>query len=140
MKKLKERFTLSQAKGFTLIEVVVVMAIIAVLALLVIGAITVARNTAKETTHKSNAKTLQVGLEAYYAKNKSYPTTSGSFNGTATIVSVTLAGSDTDECGSGTVARGGTYAWNSTDAKYTITPYDAACKAAMTGTDVITGP
>ena len=48
VKKLKKN------QGFTLIELVVVMAIIAVLAVLVIGAITVARNTAAETTNRSN--------------------------------------------------------------------------------------
>ena len=51
-------------QGFTLIEVVVVMAIIAVLAVLIVGAITIARNTAKETVHRSNARTIKAGMEA----------------------------------------------------------------------------
>ncbi len=59
--------------GFTLIELVVVMAIIAVLATLIIGAIKIARTTAAETEHMSDARTLQAGLEAYYARYKSYP-------------------------------------------------------------------
>lgn len=59
-------------KGFTLIELVVVMAIIAVLALLVIGAIIVARRTATETTNRSNMKTVQTALEATFAKYKTY--------------------------------------------------------------------
>lgn len=51
----------------------VVMAIIAVLAVLFIGAITVARNSAKETTNRTNAKTLQIGLEAKFTTNQAYP-------------------------------------------------------------------
>lgn len=60
------------SKGFTLIELVVVMAIIAVLAVLIIGAIVVARRTATETTNRSNTSALQVSLEAYYSRNKVY--------------------------------------------------------------------
>lgn len=59
--------------GFTLIEVIVVMAIIAVLAALIVGAVTLARNTAKETIHRGNAKTLQAGAEAHYSKHRYYP-------------------------------------------------------------------
>lgn len=60
-------------RGFTLIEVVVVMAIIAVLAVLVTGAITVARRTSRETTNRANAKVVQTAMEAYVARNNSSP-------------------------------------------------------------------
>lgn len=63
---------MQQKRGFTLIEVVIVMAIIAVLAALVVGAITIARKTATETTNRNNAKTLNTCLEAYYARFKAY--------------------------------------------------------------------
>jgi prepilin-type N-terminal cleavage/methylation domain-containing protein len=59
-------------KGFTLIELVVVMAIIAVLAVIIIGAIVVARNTATETTNRTNANILRTGLEQYYSRYKAY--------------------------------------------------------------------
>lgn len=59
-------------KAFTLIEVMVVMAIIAVLAVLIIGAIQLARRTSTETTHRSNAKTVQTALERQYAQFKEY--------------------------------------------------------------------
>ena len=59
--------------GFTLIELVVVMAIIAVLALLVIGAIVAARNAQKRTVHRGNAATIQTAMEAMYTKNQAYP-------------------------------------------------------------------
>jgi len=66
MKKLRKN------QGFTLIELVVVMAIIAVLAVLIIGAITVARRSATESANRANARTLQACLEGYFAKNKNY--------------------------------------------------------------------
>lgn len=59
-------------KGFTLVELLVVMALIAVLAVLILGAIQLARNTATETTHRSNAKVVQAALEAQFAKYKRY--------------------------------------------------------------------
>lgn len=59
-------------KGFTLIELMVVMALMAVLAVLVLGAVQLARNTATETIHRSNAKAVQTALEANYAKYKVY--------------------------------------------------------------------
>lgn len=60
-------------KGFTLIEIVVVMAIIAVLAVLVVGAITVARRTSDETRNRSAAKAIATALEARYSQNRTYP-------------------------------------------------------------------
>lgn len=59
--------------GFTLIELVVVMAIIAVLSMLIIGAIVMARRVSIETTHRSNLRTVRVALEAKYANDKKYP-------------------------------------------------------------------
>lgn len=126
-------------KGFTLIELVVVMALIAILAALGVGAIIVARNTAKETTHKSNAKTIQTGLEAFFAKNGTYPT-AGTYSFTtasgSSYANVSLA--STAECTVAAQSGGGSLVITSTG--YTITPYDAACTTALTGTAVITGP
>lgn len=70
-------------KGFTLIELVVVMAIIAVLSVLIIGAITVARRMSTETANRGTAKSVQTGLEAYFGQHKAYPASSGtvSFHG-----------------------------------------------------------
>jgi len=146
MKKLKKEFTLREAKGFTLIELVVVMAIIAVLALLIIGAITVARNTATETTHRSNLHSVQAALEAYYASNRAYPA-AGTYSfatitdGAAGHATATLA--TTSEC-SGTRAGGGsviiTAAADASGHWYTLTPGTSACTADLTGTNIISGP
>lgn len=70
---LSRKSSLKTNQGFTLIEVVVVMAIIAVLAALVVGAITVARKTAIETQARTDARTIQTGLEAYFAQHRAYP-------------------------------------------------------------------
>lgn len=59
-------------RGFTLIEVMVVMAIITILAALIIGTITLARKTGIETTHRYNAKSVSVGLEGYRSKTRNY--------------------------------------------------------------------
>jgi len=59
-------------KGFTLIELVVVMAVIAVLALVLIGAIIAARNTASNTANRANANTIRIGLEAHFARHNAY--------------------------------------------------------------------
>ncbi|MEI7690632.1 MAG: type II secretion system protein [bacterium] len=69
-------------KGFTLVEVAVVMAIIAVLSLLIIGAITLVRNASAETRHRANATSVQISYEWAYSRERSYPHTSGneSFN------------------------------------------------------------
>lgn len=111
-------------KGFTLIELVVVMAIIAILALMVLGAVIAARNMSLETKHRNNGKALQVGMEKYYASNKKYPTLSAvTFTSAATTLNVTL--DSTSEC-TGTALGGGMVA-SSTDTTFAIQPYDSTC-------------
>lgn len=135
MKKLRSK------QGFTLIEVVVVMAIIAILALLVVGAITVARRAARETAHRANGKSIQAGFEAYFASNKIYPAyTNVNFNSTS------ITGSDTGQlnvkidagstsCGNG----GGTV--NSTTKRYDIYVAKEDCTGtAASNLEAISGP
>ena len=128
-------------KGFTLIELVVVMALIAVLAALGVGAIIVARNTAKDTTNKSNARALRVGFEAFFAKNGQYPTAASgaTFDATATILNVKL---NTSTCPAAKLGGG---LVDYTTSAYTITPYlvngTTDCSLAATATSgLITGP
>ncbi len=122
-------------KGFTLIELVVVMAIIAVLSVLIIGAITVARRMSVETANRGTAKSVQTGLEAYYGKNKVYPASSGSVTFDAIVATggslngtVTLQGA---QCtGVATTWKGGGYV------EYTSTGYilhiaDYTCDAKL---------
>lgn len=146
--------------GFTLIELMVVMAIIAVLAVLFIGAITIARNTAKETTNRSNGKTLQVAIEAYFTKMAGYPAqntvgtmqaapTFTTFAAAASTLGVTLSNEPTGctaaWAGGGRVVASSTAATVTTPAlnklvNYVIIPADAACGADQAIGNIITGP
>lgn len=58
--------------AFTLIELMVVMAIIAVLLTIVFGAIRLAKKTSLEATHRANAATLRTAMEIYYSKYRVY--------------------------------------------------------------------
>lgn len=60
-------------KGFTLVEVVVVMAIIAVLATLVIGAIRIARTSAIETQKRVTLRDVSAALQVFYTKKGRMP-------------------------------------------------------------------
>lgn len=117
--------------GFTLIELVVVMAIIAIIATLGVGAIIVARNTARLTVHKKNAEVIHAAFESYLVAHGVYPTLNKSFDGAAEILNVTL--SATPEC---TVLThlGGGGVWN-TATGYRIVTYAADCNTVMSGID-----
>lgn len=140
---------LKKNQGFTLIEVVVVMAIIAVLAALIIGAITVARNTAEETIHRSNAHAIQVALEAMYAKTRSYdPSITYIGNGNLFVIALRLSSYQNElvtlqntAC-TNLVTRGGgrvTFSTTPGAPAYTIVVEDAACSNVLNG-DTIQGP
>lgn len=115
-------------KGFTLIELVVVMAIIAVLALLIIGAIVVARRAQIRTANLANAQTLQTGLEAAYGRSGSYPTADVSngdtFAEAAAALGVDLGGGACDGNDGGVVTEIGL-------AYYILTPQDGTCNAEL---------
>lgn len=83
---------MQKKKAFTLIELVVVMALIAILATLIIAAIVAARNAAADTQRRSNAHSVQTGLEAFYARQKSYPPAAAGL--TAIVDAVNAGGSN----------------------------------------------
>lgn len=130
-------------KGFTLIELVVVMAIIAVLAMLVVGAIIVARNTAKETANRTNAKAIEAAMEAAYSRTRTYPTFAAGTTLTTAATNAALSGVNLDTktaCTSGTYSGGGTIVTDTTagNPAYTITIGKYSCDAGVG--DTITGP
>ena len=63
-------------RGFTLIEMLIVIAVIGVLAVAVLSAINPVEQMrkARDTRRRSNAAELLNGLERYYATNEEYPT------------------------------------------------------------------
>jgi len=61
-------------KGFTLIELLVVIAIIGLLSTLAVVALGSARQKARDAKRLSDLRSVQNGLEMYYAEKAAYPT------------------------------------------------------------------
>jgi|GEM_PF-740314 len=64
---------ITKKKGFTLVEVVVVIAIMAMLMSLAVVTINIVRRQSRNAKLRDDARTIAAGLEAYYAANKKYP-------------------------------------------------------------------
>src|SRR6056297_2839321 len=75
--------TKTKKKGFTLIELMVVVAIMGLLAALAVISLNNARARARDARRISDVKQVQTALELYYLDNHQYPDTptDGSFNG-----------------------------------------------------------
>ena len=130
-------------KGFTLIELVVVMAIIAILALMVIGAILVARASASRTQNINNANAIRAGIEADFAKhpNTGYTARAGSFQAVAAGLGITLGSSVCNAAASANEGGGTVTVTAGRIGPYTVTPSDVTTAQACTGTlTPITGP
>ena len=78
-------------KAFTLIELLIVVAIIAILAAIAVPNFLEAQTRAKVSRAKADMRTVATGLESYYIDNNKYPTDrpvrplQGNFGGTETI-------------------------------------------------------
>jgi general secretion pathway protein G len=64
---------LSSQKGFTLLELLVVIVVIGILALLVIPNLTSAPKKARDIQRKTDMRAVQKALEEYYVSNSAYP-------------------------------------------------------------------
>lgn len=67
----------SKLKGFTIIELLVVLAIAALLLSFTFALFSNARSKSRDATREAHMKTLQNALTLYATNNKTYPTTSG---------------------------------------------------------------
>jgi prepilin-type N-terminal cleavage/methylation domain-containing protein len=123
---------MKKQKGFTLIELVVVMAIIAILMVVLIGAILAARNAATNTTNKANANSIRIGLEAHYSKYGEYcgskggitcPAAGTGFTALATSLNSKL-GTDAVKLGTTSSTNGGGTATAIGSAAVTLQPVD----------------
>lgn len=77
----------SSSRGFTIVELVVVIVVIGILASITIVAYSGVTNSANKTSAQANATSVQKVAEAYNADNGQYPTTTllNSYNGTTRI-------------------------------------------------------
>ena len=76
--RLSKRVNTAREDGFTLIELLIVIVILGILAGIVVFAVGTASTDSKLSACKADKKTLSTALEAYKAKNGSYPTTAQS--------------------------------------------------------------
>lgn len=74
MKKNIRSKSNATAKGFTLVELLVVISIIGLLSSIVLSSLSVARSKARDTQRISDIHNLQTALELYRASNGAYPT------------------------------------------------------------------
>lgn len=65
-------------KGFTLVELLVVVSLIGILSTLVIANLNSARERARDAQRKSDLRNIQTALRLYYNDNGRYPAASGS--------------------------------------------------------------
>ena len=63
-----------QTKGFTIVELLIVIVVIGILAALVITTFTGVQQSARNTERQTDIKAIHGQVEAYYAQNGRYPT------------------------------------------------------------------
>jgi type II secretory pathway pseudopilin PulG len=71
--------------GFTFVEILIVLGIIAILVALLIPALAVVRNMAKETQQKAQLTTIEMGLTAFKNDYGDYPPSDWTLDGTPSI-------------------------------------------------------
>lgn len=64
-------------EGFTLVELLIVIVILGILAAVVVFAVSGITNNADENACKTEKRTLETGIEAYYAQYNTYPASQG---------------------------------------------------------------
>src|SRR3989338_4693304 len=74
LKNKQKGLALGSSKGFTLLELLVVIGIIGLLASILVVNLTSARRRARDTKRVADIRNLQTASEDYYGKNGKYPT------------------------------------------------------------------
>jgi prepilin-type N-terminal cleavage/methylation domain-containing protein len=85
--------TMKKNRGFTIVELLIVIVVIAILAAITIVAYNGVQNRAKTSSAQSSAVTLQKKLEAYNASQGNYPAPATATTDMAAVQEASLAGS-----------------------------------------------
>jgi len=64
----------NKSKGFTIVELLIVIVVIGILATLVIVTFTGIQQKARDSKRKTDVGAVQAALESYYSSNNTYPT------------------------------------------------------------------
>lgn len=90
--------SLKKQKGFTIVELLIVIVVIGILAALVITTFTGIQQRARNTERETDIKAIHGQLEAYFAQNGHYPTLANMNDQTATtgFLDVNMKGLDLD--------------------------------------------
>jgi type II secretion system protein G len=98
MKNIRSRFQPALRAGFTLIELVVVVVILAILAAVAVPRFTARLATARDARRLADVKSIQKAIDQYYIDRGAYPAASAAVGGwdvsndAAFITSLTQAG------------------------------------------------
>ena len=124
-------------EGFTLIEIMVVIAIIGLLATLVVQSLRGATDKAKRTKAMADIAELKTALDRYYIDNGSYPTTD---QGLTALVTASGQGAQATNYEEGGYIRripadpwGNPYVYSSDGNNYTLKSYGADGAEGGTG-------
>lgn len=95
----------NKQSGFTLVEIMVVIAIIGMLTNLILTGLGVARSKGRDAKRKADLKQMQTALDLYYNTYNAYPSTGGS------TVFYGLSASVAGNCAGGTCTSSGASGW-----------------------------
>jgi len=120
-----------QNKGFTIVELLIVIVVIGILAGLVITTYNGIQQKARNTERTTDLKTFQSQLEAYYAQNARYPSSTDLGSNSAnnvTFIGANLKGMDKETLRD-PKATAGDYSLGTAAAsgKYAYAPSPAGC-------------
>jgi len=107
-----------QAAGFTLIELMIVVAIIAILAAIAVPIYSNYITRSKLTEAQNNLSALRVAMEQFFQDNRQYTSTGGTATSTTCGVAMPTA---TTSNGGNSIAKYFTYSCTATASTYTIT-------------------